>query len=1040
MSITEIAIRRPVFLLMVIGTFIVFGIISFSRMGLSLIPDVDFPMVTVITVYPGANPEEIETSVTKPIEDAVSTVNGIDYIESRSNEGVSTVMVRMKLNINGDTARLDVQKKIDGILSTLPDDAETPTVSKLDISAQSIINIAVHSPQRPLNELYLIVDKEVKSRLQQVEGVADIVISGQKERQLNVTVDAERLAQHNLSVLDVIDVIKRENLDVPAGLVKTSLKENTVRVAGRIRNTGELGQLAFPASSGQELYLNNIARVSDGFKEMSNFSRMNGIDSLGIAVRRQPGTNIVQVINSVKQELERIKSRLPSDIVFSIAYDQSTFTQNSVNSVQNNLLEAIIVVGFIIFIFLRAVRNTIIILFAIPTSLIAAISLMYYSGFTFNMISMMGLATTIGILVDDAIVVLENIHRHLGMGKSPFQAALDGRNEIGLAAVSITLTDVAVFIPIAFMGGFVGKMFMQFGLTVTYAIIFSLFISFTLTPMLASRWLKSKSTKDSPEKTSKIMEFMKRLYGRISAWSLGHRKTVLTATAVIFLGSVALIPLGVVSIELMTESDRGELMVNITTPTGTSLEKTDRIIKTLESKIMAMPEVVSCFVTVGSASEHMASFSSNQTGEMKIVLRQGKKYRSTNEIAEVVRAMEKTLPGAVLRVSLPNMMSSSGGSDTPVQIEVRGTEFKDFNIASEMIVEAVRKIPGAIEVDSSWKAGAPEIRAEIDRVKCAALGIPAAVVGQTLRTSINGDTTNKYREGDREYDIMVTLPDARKKSLTDVSQMQVKSLAGEMVSLSQIARIYPDYGPVQIRRKDRTREFVVSANLAGRALGDVNQDINRALKNLKLPSTIGKITMGGETEMMEEVVTSMVMAMLLAILFVYMVMASLFESFFYPFVIMFALPITVVGAILGLMLTGNTLNLFSMIGVVMLIGLVTHNAILLIDYTNISRKRGLTVRDALIEAGKTRLRPILMTSLTLIFGMLPLALKLGAGSEMRAGMASVIMGGIISSTLLTLVFIPVVYSLMDDGLVWLKKNLHMRGAEINTDENLKPAN
>lgn len=1040
MSITEIAIRRPVFLLMVIGTFIVFGIISFSRMGLSLIPDVDFPMVTVITVYPGANPEEIETSVTKPIEDAVSTINGIDYIESRSSEGVSTVMVRMKLNINGDNARLDVQKKVEEIRSTLPDDAETPIVSKIDISASPIINIAVYSPQRPLDELYLIVDKDVKSRLQQVEGVADIVISGQKERQLNVTVDAERLAQHNLSVLDVVDVIKRENLDVPAGLVKTSLKENTVRVAGRIHNTDELGQLALPASSGQELYLHNIARVSDGFKEMSSFSRMNGIDCLGIGVRRQPGTNSVQVTNSVKQELERIKSQLPSDIVFSIVYDQSTFTQNSVNEVQNNLLEAIILTALIIFIFLRTFRNTLIILFTIPTALIAAVSLMYYSGFTFNLLSMMGLATTIGILVDDAIVVLENINRHLSMGKSPFQAALDGRNEIGLAAIAITLTDVAVFIPIAFMGGMVGKMFMQFGLTVTYAVIFSLAISFTLTPMLASRWLKSKSTKDSPEKTSKIMEFLKRLYGRISTWSLGHRKTVLTATALIFLGSVALIPLGVVSIEFITESDRGELMVSISTPTGTSLEKTDRIMKTLESKITAMPEVISCFVNVGSASERELSFSSNQTGEMKIILRKGKKYRSTNEMAGLVRVIGNGMPGVMLRVYLPSMMSSSGGTDAPVQIEVHGTELRDFNIASEMMVEAVRKIPGAIEVDSGWKAGAPEIRVEIDRVKCAALGIPAAVVGQTIRTCINGNTTNKYREGDREYDIMVTLPEALKKSITDISQMQVKSLSSEMVPLSQIAKVYSDYGPVQIRRKDRTREFVVSANLFGRALGDVNQDINRMLKTLKLPPTITKITMGGETEMMSDTVTNMIMALLLAILFVYMIMASLFESFFYPFVILFSLPITVVGAILGLILTGNTLNLFSMIGVVMLIGLVVNNSILLVDFTNTLRKRGMNRHDALVEAGKTRLRPILMTTLSLIFGMLPLALKLGAGSEMRAGMASVIMGGMISSTLLTLVFIPVVYSLMDDSLVWLKKILHMRGAEINTNENLKSAN
>lgn len=1029
MTITEIAIRRPVFLLMVMGLVIVFGLISFSKIGVSLFPKVDIPFVTVVTIYPGAGPEEIETSVSKPIEEAVSTINGIDHVESWSMEGVSTVSLQMKLGINGDNARLDVQKKVDEIRLALPKDIEIPIISKLDVTSMPILNIAIYSPSKPLEELYFIVDKQVKNRLQQIDGVADVAISGENERQINVICDPEKLARYQLSVLDVVDQLKMANLEIPAGLVETNIKEYSVRIAGRFRELDAIRKASIMTPAGAQIYLADIAKVEDSFKKMKSINRFNGMPGLGVSIRQQSGANSVQVIDLVKKELEAIKRELPSDINYGIAFDQSTFTKHSISEVRNNLLEAILLTGIIIFLFLRKIRNTIIVLLAIPTSLIATFSLMYYAGFTFNMLSLMGLATTIGILVDDSIVVLENIDRHFGMGKSAFRASLDGRREISLAAIAVTLTHVAVFIPLAFMGGFVGRFFAEFGLTVTIAVLFSLLVSFTLTPMMTARWLKNSEKAASENSSGKIMKTIGACYGRISSWALSHRALVTGITAIIFIASVALVPLGVVSTEFFTMAERPELMVDIETPSGTSLDKTNAVIRLFEEKIGAIPEVESRFVTLGTSKGAMGrQASGDNIGQMKIMLRKGEGFRSTNEVAQEIRRLSGEIPGITLRVSAPGFSGSSEG--VPIQIEVSGSEMNDFAAASSMIIAAIEKIPGIMEIKSTWEEGSPEIKVDVDRDRCSALGLPIAAVGTTLRASIDGDYSNKYKEGDREYDIMVSLPESKKKSSEDIARIPVKTASGNMIELGQVSNIYQDLGPVEIRRKDHNPLFVVNANISNRPLGDVNNDIGKALAGLKLPSTITKVGMGGDVEMMGESFTNLLIALVLSIVFVYMIMASLFESFLYPFIIMFSLPVTLVGAILSLMVTGKTLNLFSMIGVVMLVGLVVMNAILLVDYTNTLRKRGLGRDEALVEAGKTRLRPILMTTLSLLFGMLPLALQLGPGSEMRSGMAVVIMGGMTSSTLLTLVFIPVVYSYMDDAIAWVRKSLHLRSVEI----------
>jgi hydrophobic/amphiphilic exporter-1 (mainly G- bacteria), HAE1 family len=1050
MTITEIAIRRPVFLLMIISMFIIFGLISLSRIGVSFIPNVDFPMVAVTAVYPGAGPEEIETTITKPVEDSVSTVNGLKHTQSFSFEGMSMVLLEFELNVDGNNARLDVQKKVDELKATFPDGVKDPMVAKWDLTAMPIMNLAVTSDQRPLDELYLIIDKQVKNRLQQVEGVAGISITGQKERQINITIDPDHLAQFGLSILDVIDTLRMHNLDVPAGLVETKNREFSTRLNGRFRTVEEIRHASIVTASGKEVHLENIANVVDSFKKQTSISRVNGVPCLGISVQQQPGSNSVRITDLIKNEIANLKTKLPADIKFNIAYEQATFTRNSISEVTNNLLEAILLTSIIIFIFLYNIRNTIIVLLAIPTSLIATFSLLYYSGFTVNMISLMGLAMTVGILVDDSIVVLENTDRHFKMGKSPFRAALDGRNEIGLAAISITMTDIAVFIPLAFMGGIIGRFFAQFGLTITFAILFSLFISFTLTPMLASRWLKRKGTnpKDAVRQTdnsdnkdegldkhkNRIMDSLRNAYGKMSNWALGHRKTVVAVTLIIFLISMSLVPLGFVGQEFFANVDQHVAMVEMETPAGTSLEKTDNLCKVLEAKIAAMPDVESYFSSMGTSSQQISLNAGNQKAQIKLNLHSGKGSRPTKEVSDDIRKIGSEIPGINLRVYPPDFLSG-GESQLPIQIEVSGNETKDFETASNQIREDIKRVNGLIEISSTWKKGKPEIKADIDRVKCAALGIPAALVGQTLRASIDGDTTNKYKEADREYDMMVSLPDERKNNIDDISRIQLKTLAGQMVELGQVARIYQDFGPTEIRRKDRNRMFVVEANITGgRVVGDVSQDIKKILDKESFPPSIIRYNMGGEVEIMGDSFYNLILALFLSIIFVYMIMASLFESFVYPFIIMFAIPLTAIGAILGLIITHKTLNVMSMIGMVMLVGLVVHNGILLIDYTNTLRKRGYNRHDALVEAGRTRLRPILMTTLALIFGMLPLAMSLGPGSEMRSGMGVVIMGGMISSTLLTLIFIPVVYTIVDDSVVRTKKIFGMKTEPMKFDE------
>ncbi|MFA5794296.1 MAG: efflux RND transporter permease subunit [Candidatus Brocadiia bacterium] len=933
MTITEIAIRRPVFLLMIISVFIIFGLISLSRIGVSFIPSVDFPMIAVTAVYPGAGPEEIETSITKPVEEGISTINGLKNIQSWSMEGLSMVLLEFQLNIDGNNARMDVQKKIDELKFVFPQGVENPIVAKWDFSALPIMNLAITSDRRPLDELYFIIDKQVKNRLQQIEGVADISITGQKERQINITVDPDRLAQYGLSILDVVDTLRMHNLDVPAGLIETKSREFSTRLNGRFLTVHDIRQASIFTPTGKEIRLENVAKVEDGFKKQTSFSRVNGQPCLGISIIQQPGSNSVRITKLVKKELAGLRTKLPNDINFIIAYEQATFTVDSINEVRNNLLEAILLTGIIIFIFLYNIRNTIIVLLAIPTSLIATFSLLYYVGFTINMISLMGLAMTVGILVDDSIVVLENTDRHFKMGKNPFRAALDGRTEIGLAAIAITLTDVAVFIPLAFMGGIIGRFFAQFGLTITFAVLFSLFISFTLTPMLASRWLRHRADEGLDEHKSRIMEILRKNYALIINWALGHRKTVVGLTAVIFAISMSLVPLGLVGTEFFTAVDQHVLMVEMETPAGTSLEKTDSLCKVLESRIAAMPEVESYFSSMGSSSAQISFNTGSQKAQMKLNLRSGKGSRPTNDVANDIRKMAGQIPGIIMRAYPPDFLSG-GESILPIQIEVFGAEPRDFENASEQIMEAIKKVPGIVEVSSSWKKGKPEIKADIDRVKCAALGIPAALVGQTLRTSIDGDISNKYKQSDREYDMMVVLPDSRKANINDISKIQIKTLSGRMTELAQVTRIYQDFGPTEIRRKNHSRQFTVQANIVNRTSGEAAAEIKKIVAGLPLPASITGFNMGGEAEIMDESFYNLILALFLAIVFVYMIMASLFESFIHPFIIMFSIPITAIGAILGLIITGKTLNVMSMIGLVMLVGLVVHNAILLVDYTN----------------------------------------------------------------------------------------------------------
>ncbi len=1017
MKLTEIAIRRPAFITMVFVALAVLGLFGYSRMGVDLLPKMDWPFVSIVTIYPGAGPKEVESLVSRPLEEAVSSVNKLDNVRSYSYEGVSVVLAQFNFSADVDAVTNDVQRVVEQARSKLPDDAKAPKISKADMNAFPILRVSL-TGQMPPRELYQFLKDRLKPRLEQVDGVSAVTITGGVEREIRVELDNQKLNAYGISVLQVSQALGRENLDFPTGKIDERLNQYIVRLSGKFQSLDDIRATIVASTPAGVVYLRDVANVVDGSRETFTLSRLNGETSIAIAIQKQSDANSVKTSDRLQATFKELEKENGGRISFTVAQDLTEFTRNSLSEVQRDLSLAILMVTIVLFLFLHSPRNSLIVLLSIPTSLITTFFFMWMFDYTLNLMSLMALALVIGILVDDSIVVLENIHRHLERGEDPVTAAVNGRSEIGFAAIAITLVDVVVFLPISMVGGVVGRIFSEFGITIVVATLLSLFVSFTLTPMLASKWSRLITHTRESWIGRFILSFeawqddIAEGYKKTLAWALGHRKTILAVSGGLLLVSLLFVPLGLIGTEFMTDSDRGEFAVNIDLPLGTTIGKTDSTVKAVERAVAAMPEVERYLSTAGKQQSQWKNADQSNLGQVQVkLIDKRKRARSTQAVMMAIKNQTAGIPG--LKTSFNTISMWGAANESPVQIEVIGSDLEQVVRFSESVADIIARTKGTADVTTSWEEGKPEIKIEIDREKSTRMGLTLAEVGLAVRTAIEGDIPTKYQEGETEYDVRVVLNRSDRSRTRDVGNISLVNHYGQPVRLSQIATIYLGKGPSEIQRKDRERLVTVGANLSGEVpLGQVTEAIEREITASGVPAGV-QVFYGGDSENMRDMFSDMTLALSLAILFVYIIMVSLFESYVHPFTIMFSLPVALVGAFAGLALTGATLNMFSMIGIVMLMGLVTKNAILLVDFTNTLRERGLTTYDALLEAGKTRLRPIVMTTATMICGMMPLALALGAGSEMRQGMAIVVVSGLLSSTLLTLLLVPVIYSYVD---------------------------
>ena len=1111
MWLTRVSIDRPVTITMVVLAILVLGLVSLSRLPLDLYPDIEFPWVTVVSVYPGAGPEEIETLVTKPIEDSVSTINGVKNVQSNSSEGLSVVSIEFYLGTDLDTAANDVREKVDAAGYSLPSDMEPPVIQKFSLSSIPVVSFALSSP-RPPQELRRIADDVVKDRLGRLPGVGAVGVSGGDIREIRIAVDKNQLEAYGLDINQIVQALQAANLNLPSGNVEEGRREYAVRAVGEFRSIDEIRNVQLRTAGNGTVCLRDIADVQDTVAERRQWARVDGKDSVAVTVFKQSGANTVQVGDAVRRELmgltgqtfdyrgheitgvpkahnwlERIKHRisppkpvvrkpglLPSDITARVTFDQSTFIKDAIHDLRNHMIFGAFLAVLVVLLFLHNFRGTLIVALAIPTSIVATFTGMYFLGFSLNQMTMLALSVSVGILVDDSIVVIENIYRHLRLGEKPKEAAFRGRTEIGLAAITITLVDVVVFVPIAFMGGITGQFFRQFGITVAVTTLFSLFIAFTLTPMLSSRWYREQDAvpddTEDPDaaRTSaglsaafdRAYARVNRFYRRLLEWALDHRlATVLVGalSLVACLGILvpssglrylqafiaALIVLGVVGagaggrravlvagaagllavtlfhrqmpFEFFPRTDQGRITVTAELPAGSSLQATDGVVRQVEEYVLdkrRFPEVESVFATVGSTAAGLmgGGQSGASYGGLQIVLVDKlERKRSDIELVADINKFAAMIPGAVVKASAYSGMGGGGGA--PVHIEISGTDMPEILRVAEQVKKRVAQVQGTSNADITWRVGKPEVRAQVDPYRAADRGVTTFEVARALRTSLEGDTTVKYREGSQQYDIRVRLKEVDRSSVAGVANLMVAHHSAP-VYLGDVADVSLASGPTQIDRKNRQRMVAVEADLQrGYALGNVVREIQGKIADI--PKGNVSVYFGGESEVMREGFGSTLGALGLSIVLIYILQAALFEGYLSPFIIMFALPMALVGALLAIIVTGKSLSIVTMIGIIMLMGLVGKNAILVVDYTNTLRRRGKSMREALLEAGPVRLRPVLMTSLSLIFGLLPVAVATAHGAEVRSPLAVAVIGGMLLSTLLSLLLIPVLYTVFD---------------------------
>ncbi|MBU2703033.1 HAE1 family hydrophobic/amphiphilic exporter-1 [Sporomusaceae bacterium BoRhaA] len=1031
MSFLRVFIKRPVFTTMLVFVLVVFGLSALPRLGIDLLPDVDFPIVAVVVTWDGASPEEMENLVAKPIENAVSAVSGIKTIKSTSRPGLAQVVIEFVLGTDPRMAAADVREKVGGIRKALPDQIDEPTTQRYDMTASPIVYYSLYSDQRPRGEIRKMANDIVKDRLQQLDGVGNVAILGGSDREIQVRIDPRRLDAYGLTLDQVISVVNSANANTPGGYVKEKGYEMVVRTLGQFHNVDEIGGIAVTNINNQVVFLRDVASVEDSFAEERTYAETSGSPSVVVSVQKQSGTNTVAVADAVKSEMDKIEQELPGDVHMAVVRDGSLYIKSNVEDVEMSLVLGGLLAVLIVFLFLRDTRATLIGALAIPTSVIATFSLMKVGGFTLNNMSLMGLSLAVGILIDDAIVVVENIHRHIEEGATPAEGAVAGTAEISLAVLATTLSILAVFIPVGSMGEIIGMFFRQFGLTVAFAVAFSLFVAFTLTPMLSARWLRaageaapkrpafieaiSRQVERLLNKWESGFEALRDFYRKFLQWSLRRPVLIVSVAVVSLLVNFFFVPF--LGFEFQPTYDSGEFNINITAPPGTSIEQMRELSRPIEQEVLAMPETRVAFLNVG--------YSHNPVNKALVGVKltdASDRQRTMMDIMDQLRMKFRNYTG--LKISIMSASSMGGGGDNrPVQVGFQGDDMHILLNLSQELAERLRHVEGATDVDTSANDFEPEVQVILDRAKAGQAGVNADTVGYVVQTAFAGNTTaNRYRVGDKDYDIRIRLHDNLRLKPDDVANIRVTTKTGSQVRLGDIAHVNFTSGPTEIDREDRQREVIVYANNIGVSAGDIINATKNEISQMNIPFGY-HYKFVGQTRTMNDSFKEIGHALILAVILIYMVLAAQFESFIHPLTIMLSLPFALIGAILGLLVSAKTINIMSLIGIIMLMGLVAKNAILLVDYTNTLRERdGLSREEALLEAGTVRLRPILMTTAAMILGMIPIALGWGAGAELRSSMGVVVVGGLITSTILTLVVVPQMYIFMDKLQTWWKNH------------------
>ncbi len=1049
MWFTRVSLHNPVFATMVMAAFVVLGLFAYQRLQIDQFPNIDFPVVVITTEYPGASPEIVETEVSKKIEEGVNSIAGINSLISRSYEGQSVVVIEFQLHINGRKAADDVREKVGLVRPLLRTEVKEPRILRFDPSSRAIWSLAVlpdaatAQGQAPSAvELTNWADQVLKKRLENVRGVGSVTLVGGTKREINLYLNPQAMEAMGVSADQVVQAVRSENQDVPVGAIRSLSQDRVIQVQARMLRPEDFGNIIVARRGTSVVRLSQVATVHDGPQELENLALYNGERTLLLTVQKSQDENTIDVIDGLNRLTADLRAQLPPGMRLEPVYDGSRMIRVSVNNVRRTLVEGALLTVLIVFLFLNSWRSTVITGLTLPIAIIGTFLFMYIFGFTINMVTLMALSLCVGLLIDDAIVVRENIVRHVQMGKSSYQAALDGTQEIGLAVLATTFSIVAVFLPIGFMQGIIGKFFHEFGITIVAAVLISMFVSFTLDPMLSSVWHdpsihrnqadpgRSRYDRTIGRLTAWFEAATERLasgYQRVLRWALVHPLATLALAATTFAGSIVLVPL--LGTEFVPKADYSETNLNFNTPMGSSLEATEAKARQVADILRESPEVRYTLATVNTGNANGKSYASLY---IRLVDRH-QRQRSIDDLSVAWRARLAQVPG--LTVTHIGQIDSVGGNKQ-IEFSVMGADLAELARLNTRIVERMRQIPGIVDVDSTLKPDKPTFRVDVQREAAADLGLNVGSIGTQLRHLVAGQTVGNWRAADDQtYDVNVRLAPSARNAPEDLERLPFPVAtatdgSSRVVKLNQVARVREDTGPNQINRRDLMREITFSANALGRSTGEISADIRRMMAELNLPSGY-RYQFGGSTKNMQESFGYALSALALAIVFIYMILASQFKSFLQPLALMTSLPLTLIGVVLALMLFRSTLSMFSIIGVVMLMGLVTKNAILLVDFAIRSREdrldadgqrvAGLPRHEALLLAARVRLRPILMTTLAMIFGMVPLAFALTEGSEQRAPMGQAVIGGVITSSLLTLVVVPVVYCYLDDLAGWIQR-------------------